>query len=103
LRPVTFKWNAKNAIADSLPQYVANSSDPVYGEGKAHHGFIAQEVKTVIDNHSDVVNGHNIWGEDPDGTQQIAPSALIPMLTKAVQELSTALDAALARITTLEG
>jgi len=103
LRPVTFKWNAKNAIADSLPQYVANSSDPVYGEGKAHHGFIAQEVKAVIDSHSDVVDGHNLWSQDFDGTQQIAPSALIPMLTKAVQELSTALDAALARITTLEG
>ena len=39
LRPVTFKWNAKNAIANSLPQYDADSSDPVYGSGKAHHGF----------------------------------------------------------------
>tara|TARA_R110002020_G_scaffold126650_1_gene284506 strand:- start:226 stop:351 length:126 start_codon:yes stop_codon:yes gene_type:complete len=29
--------------------------------------------------------------------------ALIPVLTKAVQELSTALDAALARIAALEG
>ena len=96
LRPVTFKWNAKNAIADSLPQYDADSSDPVYGQGKAHHGFIAQEVKTVIDAHSDVVNGHNIWAEDPNGTQQVAPSALVPMLVKAIQELE-------ARIATLEG
>ena len=79
LRPVTFKWNAKDAIADNLPQYDKDSSDPVYGEGKAHHGFIAQEVKTVIDANSDVVDGHNIWSEDPDGTQQVAPSALIPM------------------------
>ena len=96
LRPVTFKWNAKNAIADSLPQYDADSSDPVYGQGKAHHGFIAQEVKTVIDAHSDVVNGHNIWVEDPNGTQQVAPSALVPMLVKAIQELE-------ARIAVLEG
>ena len=96
LRPVTFKWNAKNAVANSLPQYNADSSDPVYGEGKAHHGFIAQEVKAVIDSHSDVVNGHNLWSEDPNGTQQVAPSALVPMLVKAIQELE-------ARIATLEG
>ena len=103
LRPVTFKWNAKNAIEDSLPQYDADSSDPVFGEGKAHHGFIAQEIKAVIDEHSDIVNGHNIWKEDPDGTQQVAPSALVPMLVKAIQELSAKNDALEARIVTLEG
>ena len=92
LRPVTFKWNAKNAVADDLHQYDEGSSDPVYGEGKAHHGFIAQEVKTVIDANSDVVDGHNIWVEDPDGTQQVAPAALIPMLVKAIQELSAEIE-----------
>ena len=69
------------------------SSDPVYGEGKAHHGFIAQEVKAVIDANSDVVNGHNIWSEDPDGTQQVAPAALVPMLVKAIQELTARIEA----------
>ena len=103
LRPVTFKWNAKNAIANTLPKYDADSSDPVYGEGKAHHGFIAQEVKTVIDAHSDVANGHNIWVEDPDGTQQVAPSALIPMLVKSIQELSTHIDALQSEINLLKG
>lgn len=75
-----------------MPQYDEDSSDPVYGEGKAHHGFIAQEVKAVIDANSDVANGHNIWVEDPEGTQQIAPSALIPMLVKAIQELSAEIE-----------
>ena len=103
LRPVTFKWNAKNAIANTLPQYDADSSDPVYGEGKAHHGFIAQEVKAVIDANSDVVDGHNLWNQDPDGTQQVAPSALVPMLVKAMQEQSALITALTARITTLEG
>ena len=93
LRPVTFKWNEKNAIADSLPQYNKDSSDPVYGDGKSYHGFIAQEVKTIIDKHTDVADGHNIWREDPDGTQEIAPAQLIPMLTKSVQELSAKNDA----------
>jgi trimeric autotransporter adhesin len=103
LRPVTFKWNAKNAIENTLPQYDSESSDPVYGEGKAHHGFIAQEVKTVIDAHSDVVDGHNIWNTDPDGTQQVAQGALVPMLVKAIQELSAQNDALTTRITALEG
>jgi len=103
LRPVTFKWNAKDAIANTLPQYDADSSDPIYGTGKAHHGFIAQEVKAVIDSHSDVVNGHNLWSEDPDGTQQVSPSALVPMLVKAIQEQNALIVALTARVATLEG
>ena len=88
LRPVTFKWQHKNAVAEDLSQYDADSSAPIFGEGKAHHGFIAQEVKAVIDNHSDVLDGNNIWHEDPDGTQQLSQGNLVPMLVKAVQELS---------------
>ena len=103
LRPVTFKWNAKNAVASSLPQYNADSSDPVFGEGKAHHGFIAQEIKTVIDAHSDVMNGHNLWDVDEDGTQRVAQGALVPMLVKAIQEQNALIEALTARITTLEG
>jgi hypothetical protein len=103
LRPVTYKWNAKNAVANSLPQYDADSSDPVFGEGKAHHGFVAQEVKTVIDAHSDVANGHNILHEDPDGTQLMAPGNLVPMLVKAIQEQSALITALTDRVTTLEG
>ena len=93
LRPVTYKWAAKNAIDEDLPYYDADSSDPCRGkEGKTHHGFIAQEVKAVIDANSDVANGHNIWEEDPNGTQQLAPAALIPMLVKAIQELSAEIE-----------
>jgi hypothetical protein len=103
LRPVTFKWQAKDAIADSLPQYDANSSDPIFGEGKAHHGFVAQEVKAVIDAHSDVLDGHNIWHEDPDGTQQMSQGNFVPMLVKAIQEQQTLIEALTARITILEG
>mgnify|MGYP001459421670 CR=1 FL=1 len=93
LRPVTYKWAAKNAIDEDLPFYDAESSDPCRGtEGKTHHGFIAQEVKAVIDANSSVKDGHNIWSEDPNGTQQLAPSALIPMLVKAIQELSAEIE-----------
>jgi hypothetical protein len=103
LHAVTFQWESKDAITDTLPQYDAASSDPVYGTGKTHHGFIAQEVKAVIDDHSDVADGHNIWSEDPDGTQQLAPGALVPMLVKAIQELSNKNTALEARLAKLEG
>jgi len=96
LRPITYNWEAKNAVANTLPQYDADSSDPVYGSGKIQHGFLAQEVKTAIDAHSGLKNGFTMWREDPDGTQQVAPTALVPMLVKAIQELE-------ARIAVLEG
>jgi hypothetical protein len=60
----------------------------VYGSGKTYHGFIAQEIKEAIDKQEDICDGHTIWTEDPDGTQQVAPAALIPMLVKSIQELS---------------
>ena len=105
LRPVTYTWKAKNQISeDFIHYYNADSTDPVNGvAGKTYHGFVAQEMKATIDAHSEVANGNNLWAERVDDIQQLAPSNLVPMLTKAIQELSTQLDAALARITTLEG
>ena len=104
LRPVTYTWKKKKDVPSNMTTYYEEGSDdPCLGFGKTHHGFIAQEVKTVLDNHAEIKNGQHFWKQDDNGTQRVAPNALIPMLTKAVQELSTALDAALARITTLEG
>ena len=67
-----------------------------------YHGFIAQEVKTVLDNHPEVKNYDEFWMENDDGRQRLAPAFLIPMLTKAIQELSAKNDALEARIQTLE-
>ena len=67
------------------------------------HGFIAQEVKTVLDNHSEVLEGSEIWSESRDGTQGISMSAMIPMLVKALQEADDKIDALTARVATLEG
>jgi len=103
LRPITYKWKAKDAVANTLPQYDEDSTDPVYGSGRTQHGFIAQEVKAAINSHSEIKNGFSMWVEDPNGTQQVAPAALVPMLVKAVQELSAKNDALAVRIATLEG
>jgi hypothetical protein len=53
-----------------------------------YHGFLAQEVKSIIDNHPEIENGNAIWRESPDGIQNLAEGAFMPMLIKAVQELS---------------
>jgi len=71
--------------------------------GKYNHGFIAQEVKEVIDNHN-LKDGFDMWSEDEtDGRQRVAPSALMSVMVKAVQELSTQVDELKAEIKTLKG
>jgi hypothetical protein len=90
LRPVTFKWKKEKDVPSDHASYVANSDTRVMGRGdKVQHGFIAQEVKAVIDNHSEIKDGFEMWQADEvDGRQRLAPSELIPMLVKAIQELS---------------
>ena len=60
--------------------------------GKHNHGFIAQEVKEVIDRY-DFKEGFDMWSEDDeDGRQRIGETALIPILVKAIQELSAEVE-----------
>ena len=60
--------------------------------GKHNHGFIAQEVKEVIDNHN-LKNGFDMWSEDPlDGRQRVSDGSLIPIMVKAIQQLSTQVE-----------
>ncbi len=76
-------------------------------DGLEDIGFIAQEVQDLIPL---AVSGSGLEWEDGEDqavkeakTLKIANDKLIPVLVKAIQELSTELDAAKARITTLEG
>ena len=104
LRPVTFKWKTRDEVDSTLPHYEEGSDEPVIGQNvHTKHGFIAQEVKTVIDNHTEVKDGSEIWEENRDGIQNFSPTALIPMLVKSIQELKAKNDALEARIETLEG
>jgi len=108
LRPVTFKWKKQKDIPPEHDSYVESSNTRVMNSlGETHHGFIAQEVKTAIDNHSELKDGFDMWSIDErdktDGRQRLAEGALIPILTKALQELSAKNDALEARIKKLEG
>jgi hypothetical protein len=95
LRPVTFLWKKAKDVPSELRVHDPNSEERVM-DGKHNHGFIAQEVKETIDKY-DIKEGFDMWREDDaDGRQRVAPSALIPMLVKAIQELS-------AEVTKLKG
>jgi len=91
LRPVTFLWKKEKDIPQELKPY-KEGSERRAGNGKYNHGFIAQEVKEVIDNHN-LKDGFDMWKKDEtDGRQRIGESALIPILTKAIQELSAKVE-----------
>ena len=94
LRPITYNWKSKKDISkDFVNYYDADSDEPVQGQVKqTNHGFIAQEVKTAIDAHPEIKEGHSIWRESPDGVQNVADGALVPMLVKAIQELSAEVE-----------
>jgi hypothetical protein len=106
LRPVTFKWKKEKDVPTNSDSYVEDSNTRVMlSNGETNHGFIAQEVKTVIDNHPEIKDGFSMWAEQEgaDKRQRLGSTALIPILTKAIQELSAKNDALEARIATLEG
>jgi len=92
LRPVTFNYRNKGDLPTEFRGYEKGSAE-VYKSEKSQHGFIAQEVKTAIDKHSDIKNGFSLWDDDDDtGQQRVGETALIPMLTKAIQELSAKVE-----------
>ena len=103
MRPVTYEWKTKGEIPTSSQSYKEDSTERYNDTDKVLHGFVAQEIKAVIDSHSEVKSGHGLWKPGVDGIQEVAPAALIPMLVKAIQEQSALITALTDRITALEG
>ena len=95
LRPVTFTWKKQEDVPEELKSRFEKDTG-------THHGIIAQEVKAALDTAG--VSDFTGWSSDEGtGTQLVSESMFVYPLIKSVQELSTALDAALARIAVLEG
>ena len=105
LRPVTYNWKKAGDIPENMPQYIEGSEEPCLGfeYGITKHGFIAQEVKEAIDSHPELKDGFNMWKEYLSGVQSVADGNLIPILTKAVQELSATVETLQAEIELLKG
>ena len=102
IRPVSFLVNRgrvdlSNVVRDELGNIDPDTAVVVPGR-RRHYGFIAQEVKAVLDELSAVPTmdfaGWSIADtEDPDSTQALAYDEFIGPLVKAVQELSARLEA----------
>ena len=91
LRPVTFRWKKAKDVPSEMKVHDPDSDERVMN-GKYNHGFIAQEVKEVIDNHN-LKEGFEMWQEDEaDGRQRIGEAALMSVMVKAVQELSAKME-----------
>jgi len=103
LRPITYNWRTKSEIPKWSPSYEEGSEEQ-YRNSKHLHGFVAQEVKSVIDAHSEIKDGFSMWYEleELGGQQEVAETALVPILVKAVQELSEKNDSLEKRIKELE-
>jgi hypothetical protein len=85
LEPRQFEWDIRDSKVD---------------QGKAASGFIAQEVDTVVESH----NAGYLGLVDKNNPEQftLAQTNLIPVLVKAIQELSEQNKALEARIAQLE-
>ena len=91
LRPRTFNYKNKGDLPEEFNGYEKDSTEP-YKFSDTNHGFIAQEIKETIDNHPEIKDGFKMWNVMESGQQEVAEAALIPMLVKSIQELSTQVD-----------
>jgi len=93
LRPVKFQWKPSNEVPEIMTAEYneKNQKNLDY----ISHGFIAQEVKDVIDKHGDQTFGGWHLDKTDNETQRVKKNMFIMPLIKAVQELS-------AKVTTLQ-
>jgi len=81
-----------NAVMELRPvSYLMNEDEDT---SKKHLGFIAQEVKEIIDEAVDDIEEGKMYGFDKSG--------LVPVLVKAIQEQQTIINDLKARVETLE-
>jgi trimeric autotransporter adhesin len=85
VRPVQFKWETRDGNAK---------------DGSTRIGFLAQELLEATDGNNAVLD--LVLDDNPEKLEAKYGN-LLPIAIKAIQELSTQLNAALARIETLEG
>jgi hypothetical protein len=86
-RPRTFKYKNLGELPETFRAYEADSTE-VFKNPNTNHGFIAQEIKAAIDADDSIKDGFKLWDDREDGSQEVAEAALIPVLVKAIQELS---------------
>ena len=104
LNPVTFRWDIRNQywVYDDEGNVISKPApDGSKKNPTLFSGFLAQEVQLAIQE-VNYPNNIIIDNEDPENLK-LKETALIPVLVKAVQELTTRLEAAEAEIAALKG
>ena len=98
INPTFFKWKEDSGHDRKIIQEAGMGKGPQVSEylGNEHLGFIAQEVKEVLP------EIYAYSEEEPEKMLGIDDRALIALLFKATQELSTENTALEARLTALE-
>jgi len=92
LRSVTWNYKTLGELPETFSAYVEGSTE-VFKNTLTNHGLIAQHTKEAIDADSGLKDGFKLWDEREDGSQEVAEAALIPILVKAIQELTARLEA----------
>ena len=102
LRPVTYKFKAPSELDSSMSEYDADKTEATHQDKM--YGFIAQEVKTAMDNNNitDFAGWHQI-NDGQDNMQGISYEMFVMPLVKAVQELTAKVTALESEVTALKG
>ena len=88
LKTRIFQWRPQNEVPKEWQHY---SETNEWDLDQIHIGFIAQEVKALLDEY-DAPTSIAGWSQDADGMQRLGETKLITPLIKAVQELSAKID-----------
>ena len=110
LRPVSYKWNvggnkvdSKVVVDEDGNEHVEPVVTPVPGK-RTHWGFLAQEVKSVVDAAGVDFGGWILSDpENPESQQSLRYDQFIAPLVKAVQEQQAQIDSLKAQIAELKG
>ena len=84
LRPVSFKWDRRQEYVNKC-DFEFGQKDGTLKENKTEYGFIAQEVKTAIEELNVEFTGLNYNSEKDIYTMGMRP--FLPVIVKALQEL----------------
>ena len=97
-RPITFKYKGNTSLTQPIVKHISGSVEEATEEiQELQHGFVADEVLTIAPQYIDVGVGE-IGDEIVDDFKSMSTQALIPMMVKAIQELSIELDGLQAQI-----
>jgi trimeric autotransporter adhesin len=109
LAPVTYKWDKRSKYGDKTADdydLLDQTPDGTHKEDWLDIGFKAQEVQALEEaaGYTTAAKKNLTVSTSEDGKQMgIQYSKFVPILVKALQELSAKNDALEARIATLEG